>query len=154
MRILFIFCLLHIVFYSQSFSQKKVLFGSDKLEAKVGSQTNDVQKFDTRFQTSTVESVVRNSFETPHLRILSEIVSNSNPVLKFSPINAQEVSEKITLLPGIVIGSNYVCITRGSWQWESGRLKYYFSSKIVGSLRAVIKKFKFNNLEVSLNVKL
>jgi hypothetical protein len=69
-------------------------------------------------------------------------------------VSSTENVERFTPFKGIVIGYNYVCITKGAWQWESGRLKYFFNSRLTGSIKAKIKYFKFDNLEISLNFKL
>ena len=154
MRCLFIITLL-ISIFTQSFSQLK-----EKIVDKIASFDTNPRQRSPNSQINSLNEITVSNYSQKMLIEQSYILTKNPQTQSFSNLVSDKIqggsgSSNGTFTPfkGIVIGYNYVCITKGAWQWESGRLKYFFNSRLTGSIKAKIKYFKFDNVEINLNLK-
>ena len=155
MRYLFIITLL-ISIFTQSFSQLK-----EKISDKIASFDTNPRQSAPNSEINSLNKITLSKY-SQQILIEQSYAQTKNPQaqsflnLESGRVQGTSGSSDGTFTPfkGIVIGYNYVCITKGAWQWESGRLKYFFTSRLTGSIKAKIKYFKFDNVEINLNLKL
>lgn len=69
-------------------------------------------------------------------------------------INSNKSENASIKREGLRIGTNSISFTYGPLQWESGRLKYFFSETVFSSAKIGFSFFKFNYLQFTLNLKL
>jgi len=155
MRYLFIITLL-ISIFTQTFSQPK-----EKIGDKIASFETDPRQSAQNSEINSLNKITVSKYSQKMLikqsyALTKNAQAQSFPNLESAKIQGSSGSNDGAFTPfkGIVIGYNYVCITKGAWQWESGRLKYFFNSRLTGSIKPKIKYFKFDNVEINLNLKL
>ena len=155
-RILEIFILsLLLIITSESFSQLK-----EKIQDKHSLGCNSESE-ETKSKVNKVDVAAASLYYQKSLVRENTVFENDLPADPFANLVSCRVQGasgtndgRFTPFRGIVIGYNYVCVTKGSWQWESGKLKYFFTSRLTCSIKAKIKYFKFDNVEINLNFKL